>query len=141
MKNNTSESAGRLLVEELKRGNVLAKECPSRGILKDVTSRWGVLVLFSLLDGTHRFSELRKKIMGVSEKMLSQTLQALEGDGFVLRTAHPVVPPHVEYCLTDTGIEVARRVEDLVNWIELNIGDILRAQNRYDERKGLDSIK
>ncbi len=123
------------LTEKLSRGNVLAKECPSRGILQDVTSRWGVLVLFSLLDGTHRFSELRKKITGISEKMLSQTLQALEADGFVLRIAHPVIPPHVEYRLTDQGGTVARKVGDLVNWIELNLEDILHSQKRFDECK------
>ena len=123
--------------EKFNRGNVLIKECPSRSILQDVTSRWGVLVLFTLLDHTHRFSELRKRITGISEKMLSQTLQALEADGFVLRTAHPVIPPHVEYSLTENGIEVARRLEELVNWIELNIGDILVAQNKYDGRKNL----
>lgn len=123
------------LSEKFSRGDVLEKKCPSRGILKDVTSLWGVLVLFSLLDGTHRFSELRKKITGVSEKMLSQTLQTLESDGFILRIAHPVIPPHVEYCLTEHGIEVAHRVEELVNWIEMNLGDILHAQNQYDERK------
>lgn len=119
------------LADKLRRGDVLAKDCPSRSILQDVTSRWGVLVLFSLLDGTHRFSELRKKISGVSEKMLSQTLQALEADGFVLRTAHPVIPPHVEYQLTESGVEVARRVEGLVNWIELNLAGILDAQRGY----------
>ncbi|MGY0614465.1 winged helix-turn-helix transcriptional regulator [Vibrio sp. FJH11] len=135
MSENTSKSMGGLLSEKFIRGNVLAKECPSRSILQDVTSRWGVLVLFALLGGTHRFSELRKKITGVSEKMLSQTLQALEADGFVLRIAHPVVPPHVEYRLTDKGIEVAHKVEQLVDWIESNLGDILNSQQRYDEAK------
>ena len=135
MSENTSKSMSGLLSEKFIRGNVLAKECPSRSILQDVTSRWGVLVLFALLGGTHRFSELRKKITGVSEKMLSQTLQALEADGFVLRIAHPVVPPHVEYRLTDKGTEVAHKVEQLVDWIESNLGDILNSQQRYDEAK------
>ncbi len=117
------------------RGNVLAKECPSRTILKHVTSQWGVLVLFSLLEGTHRFSELRKKITGVSEKMLSQTLQTLEADGFVLRIAHPVIPPHVEYQLTESGVKVARRVEGLVDWIEHNLNDIMSSQKNYDAKK------
>ncbi|AJQ97784.1 winged helix-turn-helix transcriptional regulator [Gynuella sunshinyii] len=135
MSRRSKESQGDSLTQKFRRGDVLAKECPSRGVLQDVTSRWGVLILFALLGGTHRFSELRKKITGVSEKMLSQTLQALENDGFVKRIAHPVIPPHVEYQLTDTGVEVARRVEELVNWIEVNIGDIVVAQNQYDERK------
>ncbi|MFM2481540.1 winged helix-turn-helix transcriptional regulator [Celerinatantimonas sp. YJH-8] len=123
------------LTDKLSRGNVLAKECPSREILQDVTSRWGVLILFTLLKGTHRFSELRKKITGISEKMLSQTLQSLEADGFILRIAHPVIPPHVEYQLTEQGGIVAQKVTELVNWIELNISDILISKNHYAEGK------
>ncbi|CAG9296332.1 winged helix-turn-helix transcriptional regulator [Celerinatantimonas diazotrophica] len=119
------------LTDKFSRGNVLVKECPSRGVLQDITSRWAVLILFSLLDGTHRFSELRKRITGVSEKMLSQTLQSLEADGFILRIAHPVIPPHVEYQLTEHGIEVGKRVAELVDWIEVNIEDILQSKNRY----------
>tara|TARA_R110000868_G_scaffold4171_8_gene25903 strand:- start:3933 stop:4244 length:312 start_codon:yes stop_codon:yes gene_type:complete len=80
-----------------------------------------VLILISLRDGTHRFSELRKRIGGVSEKMLAQSLQALEQDGFVERIAYPVVPPHVEYSLTTSGEEVARLVAALADWIEMNM--------------------
>ncbi len=106
-------------------GNVLAPECPSRAVLSHVTSRWGVLVLVVLLGGMHRFSQLRKEVGGVSEKMLAQTLAALEGDGFVLRTALPVIPPHVEYSLTPLGREVAERLEVLVDWIEDNLPRIV----------------
>ena len=73
--------------------NVNVADCPSRAILDHVTSRWGVLLLAELLDGTHRFSELRRAVGGISEKMLAQTLQTLERDGFVHRHAHPVIPP------------------------------------------------
>jgi DNA-binding HxlR family transcriptional regulator len=83
------------------------------------------LVLVALLQGTYRFSALRRRIGGVSEKMLAQTLQLLEGDGFVLRKSYPVVPPHVEYSLTPSGIEVAKRVASLVDWIEENASQIL----------------
>jgi len=124
---NTGKSS---LREHLQRGNVFAEQCPSREVLKHITSRWGVLVLVALLDGTHRFSDLRRKIGGVSEKMLAQTLQWLESDGFVLRQAYPVVPPHVEYSLTPMGQEVGQRVEGLADWIENNLGDILDAQLR-----------
>jgi len=110
------------------RGELFAAECPSRAVLQHVTSRWGVLVLVALLAGTHRFSDLRRKIGGVSEKMLAQTLQWLEGDGFVLRTQYPVVPPHVEYSLTPMGVEVARQVEGLADWIEGNLGRILNGR-------------
>jgi DNA-binding HxlR family transcriptional regulator len=107
------------------RGELFSVACPSRKVLQNVTSRWGVLVLVALMAGTYRFSELRRKIGGVSEKMLAQTLQALEADGFVLRTARPVVPPHVEYSLTRMGQEVAREVESLADWIEGNLYRIM----------------
>jgi DNA-binding HxlR family transcriptional regulator len=87
-----------------------------------------VLVLVVLLDGMHRFSELRRKIGGVSEKMLSQTLQSLEQDGFVDRKALPVVPPHVEYRLTPLGEEVAMQVNGLTTWIEQNLPRIMDAR-------------
>lgn len=112
------------ITEALAAGNVFADQCPSRLILNHITSRWGVLVLVALLAGTHRFSELRRRINGVSERMLAQTLQTLEGDGFVARHSLPVVPPHVEYNLTPLGIEVAEQVRNLVDWIEQNLGRI-----------------
>lgn len=111
--------------QDHERGELFSVACPSRKVLQNVTSRWGVLVLVALMAGTYRFSELRRKIGGVSEKMLAQTLQALEADGFVLRTAHPVVPPHVEYSLTRMGQEVAREVESLADWIEGNLYRIM----------------
>ncbi|QSI77159.1 winged helix-turn-helix transcriptional regulator [Niveibacterium microcysteis] len=123
------------LSERLMRGNVFAELCPSREVLQHVTSRWGVLVLVALLGGTHRFSDLRRKIGGVSEKMLAQTLQWLERDGFVLRVAYPVVPPHVEYSLTPLGQEVAQRVQALADWIEGNLATILRARGTQTEAK------
>ena len=86
-----------------------------------MTSRWGVLVLISLDRGTHRFSELRRRIGGVSERMLSQTLQWLEGDGLVARVAYPVVPPRVEYSLTPLGRKAAKKVRSLADWIEKNL--------------------
>jgi DNA-binding HxlR family transcriptional regulator len=85
-------------------------------------------VLVALLLGTHRFSDLRRKLSGVSEKMLAQTLQTLEADGFVMRVSYPVVPPHVEYSLTPLGGELAKQVELLVDWIEINLPRILDAQ-------------
>lgn len=116
------------LLERIRTGQVLARDCPSRDILNHVCSRWGVLVLVVLLDGMHRFSELRRKIGGVSEKMLSQTLQSLEQDGFVDRKALPVVPPHVEYRLTAMGEEVALQMDGLTTWIEQNLPRILEAR-------------
>jgi DNA-binding HxlR family transcriptional regulator len=115
------------LTDQLMRGNVMAAACPSREILKHLTSRWGVLVLIALLPGTQRFSELRRRIDGVSERMLAQTLHWLEGDGMVHRHDFQTVPPHVEYQLTPLGREAATKVRDLADWLELNLPQILQA--------------
>jgi DNA-binding HxlR family transcriptional regulator len=112
-------------LDQPQRGELFSVACPSRKVLQNVTSRWGVMVLVALMSGTYRFSDLRRKIGGVSEKMLAQTLQSLEADGFVLRTAFPVVPPHVEYSLTHMGQEVAHEVESLADWIEGNLYRIM----------------
>ena len=93
-----------------------------------------MLILIALRSGTHRFSELRRKIDGVSEKMLSQTLQSLTADGFVLRVSHPVVPPFVEYSLTPMGTEVAERVTGLADWIEINLPRIMDARAQATEQ-------
>ncbi|ENA4431405.1 winged helix-turn-helix transcriptional regulator [Shigella sonnei] len=119
------------LSQQLKEGNLFAEQCPSREVLKHVTSRWGVLILVALREGTHRFSDLRRKIGGVSEKMLAQSLQALEQDGFLNRIAYPVVPPHVEYSLTPLGEQVSEKVAALADWIELNLPEVLAVR---DER-------
>ena len=116
------------LSTKLRRGDVLSEYCPSRGVLLHATSRWGVLVLVALREGMHRFSDLRRKINGISEKMLAQTLRGLEEDGFILRVSRPVVPPHVEYSLTPMGEEISTRVEELADWIEVNLPRILKAR-------------
>lgn len=109
-----------------RKGNLHEANCPSRTVLDHVTSRWGSLVLLVLLDGTHRFSELARAIGGVSEKMLAQSLQALEGDGLVLRRVYPTVPPKVEYSLTRLGSEAAEHVRSLTNWVEENVSEVLK---------------
>ena len=113
------------LSQQLRDGNLFAEQCPSREVLKHVTSRWGVLILVALRDGTHRFSDLRRKMGGVSEKMLAQSLQALELDGFINLVSYPVVPPHVEYSLTQLGEQVSDKVAALADWIELNLPQVL----------------
>ncbi len=129
------------LAELMRRGDVFSDRCPSREVLQHVTSRWGVLVLVALLDGTHRFSDLRRKVAGVSERMLAQTLQWLEADGLVRRQAFPVVPPHVEYSLTDLGREAGARVQALADWIEGNLTDILAARETVQRDKSANRPK
>ncbi len=118
------------LSEQMRRGELFSVQCPSREILKHVTSRWGVLVLVALMEGTHRFSDLRRKVGGVSEKMLAQTLQYLEKDGFIDRVSFPVVPPHVEYSLTPLGKDIGQKVEALADWIETNLPKIMTVQQK-----------
>lgn len=109
------------LSERLRHGNVLAEACPSRKRLQHLTSRWAVLVLVALLPRTLRFSQLRRTIGGVSERMLAQTLQQLEADGIVDRRVFHTVPPQVDYTLTPLGREAALKVGALVDWIEVNL--------------------
>jgi len=124
------------LSDRFKRGDVFSERCPSREVLRHVTSRWGMLVLVALSGGTHRFSDLRRKVGGVSERMLAQTLQWLVSDGFVQRKSYPVVPPHVEYSLTPLGVEVGQRVAALVDWIEESLTEILERRQEEEGKPG-----
>lgn len=121
------------LSERLQRGDLMAAACPSREVLKHVTSRWGVLVLLALESRTCRFGELRRAVGGVSERMLAQTLQWLEGDGMVERVAFDVAPPRVEYSLTPLGREAAEKVRVLADWIETSLP---RIGHVWQKRKG-----
>jgi DNA-binding HxlR family transcriptional regulator len=114
------------------RFDVYDPTCPARQVLGHVTSRWGVLVLGVLFERTYRFAELGRRIDGVSEKMLAQTLRTLERDGLVLRNAHPEVPPRVEYSLTPSGREAAALTNALVGWVEQQASVIIDSQQRHD---------
>ncbi|MFF8593165.1 winged helix-turn-helix transcriptional regulator [Streptomyces sp. NPDC015220] len=116
--------------------DVFAKACPSRGTLEHVTGRWGSLTVGALHQGSLRFNELRRRVDGVSEKMLSQTLQALERDGLVHREAQPTNPPRVDYELTPLGHEVAERLLALIHCVEDRMDDVLASRERYDARRG-----
>ncbi|MER6571594.1 helix-turn-helix domain-containing protein [Streptomyces sp. NPDC001093] len=118
--------------------------CPYRLVLEHVTSRWGVLVLIELLERPYRFSELRRAISryggrGVSEKMLTQTLQTLERDGLVHRDAKPVIPPRVDYSLTGLGREAAHQVRALAEWTHDRMDRVEQARRAYDEARDIQS--
>ncbi|MFF7752882.1 winged helix-turn-helix transcriptional regulator [Streptomyces sp. NPDC007971] len=116
--------------------------CPYRLVLEHVTSRWGVLVLIELLEGSRRFSELRRaidRVGRISEKMLTQTLQTLERDGLVHRDAKPVIPPRVDYSLTGLGREAAQQVRALAQWTHERLGEVEKARADYDEARELRS--
>ncbi|MEU3403833.1 helix-turn-helix domain-containing protein [Streptomyces sp. NPDC006670] len=116
--------------------DVFARACPSRETLEHVTGRWGSLTVGALRDGPRRFNELRRRVDGVSEKMLSQTLHALERDGIVTREAQPTNPPRVDYELTPLGREVADRLLALIHFVEGNMDQVLGSRQAYDTARG-----
>ncbi|WP_024793691.1 winged helix-turn-helix transcriptional regulator [Tomitella biformata] len=112
--------------------DVFSRNCLSRLTLQGVTGRWGLLTVAALAQGPHRFGELRRRVDGISERMLSQTLQSLERNGFVDREVLHAIPPHVEYRLTDLGATIAPRLLALIEVLEGSMGEVLSAQERYD---------
>jgi len=115
--------------------DVFQRGCSSRQTLEIVAAKWGVLALAALRDGSVRFNALRRKIDGVSEKMLSQTLQALERDGLVVREVRETIPPHVEYSLTALGTQVSDSLASLIRVIEDAVPEVVEAREAYDSRK------
>ncbi len=123
-------------------GDCFSRACVSRSVLAHVTGRWGSLVIAALrVAGVLRFSELRDRIEGISEKMLAQTLRDLERDGLLTRTSRPVVPPHVDYRLTPMGAGVAEHIEALVRWIERHARDVMCAQREHDAAEDVREVR
>ena len=114
--------------------DVFSRDCPSRTVMDDVAGRWGTLAMVALAQGPYRFNALRRRVDGVSEKMLSQTLHALERDGLVARDVQSTIPPKVEYSLTPLGAKVATRLVALIETLEGSIDQILDSRRHYDAR-------
>ncbi|MEU9854435.1 helix-turn-helix domain-containing protein [Streptomyces sp. NPDC047974] len=115
--------------------DVFARGCASRVTLEHITGRWGGLTLSALHEGSFRFNELRRRVDGVSEKMLAQTLHALERDGLVHREAQPVNPPRVDYRLTPLGRDVAERLVGLIALVEGRMPEVVAAREAYDSER------
>jgi DNA-binding HxlR family transcriptional regulator len=135
MEDGTSKSAGSLA------GTVgeciawdLRNDCEVRQILDRVADKWSLLTIALLERQTLRFSELQRRIDGVSQRMLTVTLRQLERDGLVTRTVYPVVPPRVEYSLTDLGCTLLSTIQSLVSWTEEHQQEIAAARAAYDAR-------
>jgi len=109
--------------------------CPTRRILDLIGDRWTVLVVGVLADGTARFSELRRRIQGISQKMLTQTLRELERDGLVVRTVYPEVPVRVEYALTEAGRSLRGPLKALEDWSVEHLGAVTDSQRDYDRER------
>lgn len=114
--------------------NVYDSSCPARRILDVLADKWATLIISLLEDQPLRFAVLQRRIGGISQKMLTQTLRKLERDGLVQRTVYAEVPPRVEYALTPLGQTLCGPFNVLLNWAEENIDAVTSAQQRYDER-------
>jgi DNA-binding HxlR family transcriptional regulator len=115
--------------------DVFARDCASRDLLADVAGKWSVLALLALDEEGYRFNALRRRVQGVSEKMLSQTLQTLERDGLVTREVVSTIPPRVEYALTALGTRVAAQVRGLVELLEDAVPTVTAARAAYDAKR------
>ncbi|WP_263317739.1 MULTISPECIES: winged helix-turn-helix transcriptional regulator [unclassified Microbacterium] len=109
-----------------------ADGCPSRRLLDRIGDRWTVLIIGTLGDGPRRFSEIRRAVEGISQKMLTQTLRGLERDGLVTRTVYAEVPPRVEYELTDAGETLRAPLKALERWSIEHFGQVAASWERYD---------
>lgn len=118
--------------ETVLHGSPYRADCPTRHILDRIGDRWTVLIVGALQDGSARFSELRRRIEGISQKMLTQTLRGLERDGLVRRTVYPEVPVRVEYALTEAGRTLGEPLRALQEWAVTHLGDVSASQQAYD---------
>jgi DNA-binding HxlR family transcriptional regulator len=117
--------------------DVYAPSCPSRVVLDRVGDRWTALIVGLLEDGPQRFTQIRDA-MGVTGKVLTQTLRALERDGLVTRTAYPVIPPRVEYALTPLGMTLREPLAAIREWAEAHVHEIMRARLVFDSQHAQD---
>lgn len=111
--------------------NVLDATCPSRQVLNLITDKWSVLVIYSLISGPCRYTQLQKNIHGISKKMLTQTLRQLEKDGLVARYVYDIIPPRVDYSLTPLGKTLIEPLTALCNWAQNHMEAVEAARKRY----------
>ncbi|MEV4658640.1 helix-turn-helix domain-containing protein [Micromonospora sp. NPDC049301] len=116
--------------------DVFARGCTSRAAFEDVTSKWASLALLALGEGRYRFNALRRRIDGVSERMLSQTLQTLERDGMLTREVLTAIPPRVEYSLTPLGARVAEQLRGLADLLEASVPELQTARDAHERDRG-----
>ena len=116
------------------RGDVFAADCPTRQLLDRVADKWSTLILIVLGEGPIRFNGLKRRIDGVSQKMLSQTLKSLERDGLVSRTVVATVPVTVTYAVTPLGRGLMASMQAMIDWAETQMPQVAAAQTAYDQR-------
>ncbi|WP_020660740.1 winged helix-turn-helix transcriptional regulator [Amycolatopsis benzoatilytica] len=113
-------------------GNPYDRDCPTRQLLDRIGDQWTVLIVGALVDGPLRFTEIGKRVDGISQKVLTQTLRSLVRDGILIRTAYPVIPPKVEYELTQLGRNLSEPLELLDHWARRNMDQVTAARAAYD---------
>lgn len=109
-----------------------AANCGTRKVLDLIADEWTVFVVYALADGTRRYSQLQREVHGISQKMLTQTLRNMERDGMVERKVYPVVPPMVEYSLTELGQTLIEPLSAVGRWAEEHLGEVEQARAQYD---------
>jgi DNA-binding HxlR family transcriptional regulator len=134
MQDGTIATPGYLWDTARQRGDAFAAACPTRHLLDRIGDKWSVLILSLLGEGCSRFSELKRRIDGVSQKMLSQTLRSLERDGLVERTVLPTMPVTVRYAVTPLGCELLATLAAMIDWAERRMPQVATAQAGYDAR-------
>ena len=110
------------------------EECPIRNVVAQIGDKWSVLILFALVEGADRFNSLKSRVVGISQRMLTQTLRDLEREGYVTRTVYPEVPVKVEYELTELGRDLVKPLYQLVSWAETHHDEIKTSREAYDNR-------
>ncbi|MEU0661875.1 helix-turn-helix domain-containing protein [Streptomyces lavendulocolor] len=124
----TKQLAGSPDEADVRRADSLARE-----IFSDLANKWALLIIEALGESTLRFGELRDEVEGISHKMLTQNLRMLERNGLIERTVHPVVPPRVEYTLTEPGQALRVTIDGLCDWTHRYLGHIETSRHRFDD--------
>ena len=134
MQDGTFAIPGHLHETGSARGDAFARDCPTRQLLDRVGDKWSVLILLLLGEEDLRFNALKRRIDGVSQKMLSHTLRSLERDGLVTRAVLPTVPVTVTYAIAPLGRELLGALRQMIDWAETRMAEVAAAQRRYDGR-------
>lgn len=114
--------------------DVFAAQCPTRQLLDRIADKWSVLILTTLGDGKMRFNALKRRVSGISQKMLSQTLRSLERDGLVQRSVFATIPVTVSYAITPLGRELLDALRAMIDWAQRRLPQVAEAQRDFDAR-------
>ncbi|MCC9311373.1 helix-turn-helix transcriptional regulator [Kitasatospora sp. RB6PN24] len=131
-----TRTAAQQRVDAKLRYDAYVAECPTRHLLDRISDKWTSLLINALAEQPRRFGELSRRVAGISQKMLTQTLRNLERDGLVSRTVTPAVPVRVEYALTPLGLDLLPVMQAIKAWAEANMEEVLAARADYDSANG-----